>query len=225
MRRQLFFSIFAAYKHIMNRHFVSFILLLLLSLSLSAQNDVLMLMNGRTEEGKVISIKDEVIKFEQARKGRTKVKDIEFYRVFSILYGDGRTQVLYVHDTLIGNDYTVEEMHMFILGEKDAQKYYKAPGATVLAFLMAGTGGFFLAETFLVVLVPFTTITLNTVPGVRVNPDHVVNAKYINEEPYRSGYKRVAKSKRIQNAVKGSIVGVLAGLSAYHFVFKKMDEE
>ncbi|MDQ3190269.1 MAG: hypothetical protein M3Q58_01610 [Bacteroidota bacterium] len=180
--------------------------------------DVIWLMNGRKQEGKVINISESVINYEISKNNKTYKKEIDTYRTFSILYGDGHTKILYAQDTLNGNNFSVSEMRYFILGEQDAYKYFNATGSILIGFSLAASGGFFLAESFLVLLVPFISTGLHTIPGIYIKKSKVSNPNYLKEETYVQGYKRVAKNKRIKNAIKGSLVGVLAGIATFHIL-------
>lgn len=176
---------------------------------------MLVLMNGQTMEGKVINVTPLIINYTVKKKNKTQIKEIDAERVFSILYGDGHTQILYTQDSIMGYDYSVSEMQYFIMGEQDAIKYFKAPGATIAGFALAAAGGFFLAESFLVLMVPFVSSSIHTIPGVRINSRKIPNPGNLEQETYIRGYKRIAKSKRIQNAIKGSLLGVLAGVATF----------
>ncbi len=178
--------------------------------------DVIWLMNGRIQEGKVLNINESVVNYEYSKNNKTYIKELDTYRTFSILYGDGHTEILYTQDSAMGNDFSVAEMKYFILGEQDAYKYFKSPGSTLLGFTLAATGGVFVAESFLVLLVPFLSTGLHTIPGIHIRKSKVSNPDYLKEITYVQGYKRVAKNKRIQNAIKGSLIGVLAGIATYH---------
>ena len=176
---------------------------------------MLVLINGQTMEGKVINVTPSIINYSVRKKNKTQIKEIDADRVFSILYGDGHTQIVYSQDTIMGYDYTVSEMQYFILGEQDAIKYFKAPGATIVGFALAAGGGFFLAESFLVLMAPFVSASIHTIPGVRINSRKIPSPENLEHETYIRGYKRVAKSKRVQNAIKGSLLGVMAGVATF----------
>lgn len=180
--------------------------------------DIIWLMNGHTMEGKVVNITESFISYEYRKKNKTYVKELDTYRTFSILYGDGHTQILYAQDTATGNVFSAAEMKYFILGEQDAYKYFRAPGATLMGFSFAATGGMFLAESFLVLLVPFLSTGIHTIPGMKINKKRVSDPDHLKEITYVQGYKRVAKNKRIQNAIKGSLIGVLTGVATFHIL-------
>ncbi len=184
----------------------------------SKGQDVIWLMNGRTMDGKVVTINESQVIYESKKKNKTIIKELETYRIFSISYGDGHTQILYTQDTIRGDYFSASEMHYFVMGEQDAYNYHRAPGATLIGFTLAATGGFFLAGDFLLLLVPFVSSGVHTIPGIKIRKKRVSNVEYLKEITYIQGYKRVAKNKRIQNAIKGSLIGVLAGVATFHIL-------
>jgi hypothetical protein len=188
-----------------------------------AQDEVILL-SGKTIEGKLVNIQDDFITIETKKGNKTLVKNIETYRVFSILYGDGYTKILYTKDTLIGNDFTVEEMQYFVWGERDALRGYRTPVTTVAGFATGLAGGVFAGESFLVILVPFAYTGIQTLPKIRINKKTVSDLSYLNHEPYLMGYERIARSKKIQNALKGSIAGMLTGIAAI-IVYNQIEKE
>jgi hypothetical protein len=178
--------------------------------------DVITLLNGKAFDGRVTEVTPEVIRYESQRRGKVVQGEIDAYRVFSVTYGNGNTQIIYRQDTIAGNFYSVEEMQYFVQGEQDALKYYKAPEVTAAAFLLGGVGGFLLAEELFVIGVPLATAGLFSIPVVAINPKRVSNKENINKEPYRDGYKRIARGKRVMNGLKGGLAGTVAGLIIYY---------
>ena len=196
-------------------------LTLMLSTPIFAQ-DIIQLMNGRTVEGKVISIQQSVLRYESKKKNKTRIVEMETDRIFSILYGDGHSQVLYKQDSQNGGYISVEEMRYFILGEQDAYRGYKAPFTTIFGFAAGVAGGGYLPFSL---GIPFAYTGLNALPKIRIKRKTVSNPDYLTKETYIMGYERVARNKKIQNAVKGSVVGLVAGVTTFMFILNKSEKE
>ena len=80
---------------------------------------------------------------------------------------------------------------------------------------MGGASGYFMHkdQNFLFVTTPLLYTVINIVPSVRVNKKHVTDVKYLEENEYLLGYERIAKGKKIQGALKSSIIGLGVGFA------------
>lgn len=108
---------------------VAMFLLLLLAKSGFSQvgKDTLIMLNGGVMIGTVIDTLNGVTTLKNP-KDSTKNILVDNDRIFSISNANGES-VMYVFDTVIGNEFTIDEMRYFILGEQDAEKGFKAKGA------------------------------------------------------------------------------------------------
>jgi len=91
--------------------------------SVTAQ-DTLLLISGRKIIVSTIDLHDNTIAYRRIDK-KDKVKTIDPYRVFSVIYRDGTERIIYEPDSLDPIDFKVEEMRTFIKGEQDAMSLYK----------------------------------------------------------------------------------------------------
>lgn len=199
------------------RKFIALLLFVFVSATGFSQEkrDQIILMSGKVFDNvEVTTVGDIEVKYLHHKRKKTIERFVDKYRVFSIAYADGTEDVIYKQDTLVGNYFTEEEMRMFVYGEQDALKYYKSTGAVLLGILYSGTGGYILYNHFFVFLVPFSFTVLSGIPRVQVKSHKVRDPKYLAEPAYILGYERTAKAKRIQGALKGSIIGVVLGFAA-----------
>jgi hypothetical protein len=120
---------------------------------------------------------------------------------------------MYVYDTVIGNEFTVDEMRYFILGERDADKNYKARGTLALGVLIGTLSGF--TGSFLCPIPPFAFTALCGLPKIKIKPGTVTNQDFLKHDPYLMGYERVARKKRKLQSLIGGGVGLVVGLSTY----------
>jgi preprotein translocase subunit SecG len=189
---------------------------LFLAIFQSYSQDKIVLISGKTIEGKVLSVNEDTIKFQQPGKGKVQEGFVESYRVFSIQYAGGKEEVIYKYDSLTVNDRTEEELRNFIAGEQDALRGYKPAFAAVLSFGISGAAAFLMNGSFIIIVVPFVTyMAMTLLYKTNIDKNTVRNPQLISNPDYIEGYKRIAKSKKNRNALWGSIIGAGLGYGVY----------
>ena len=201
---------------------ISILLLVLAANSAFSQvpSDTVLLLNGSSIVATVIDTANGVTTIKNPKGGKGNFA-IENDRIFSIKNSKGE-QIIYVYDTIIGNEFTIDEMRLFIKGEQDAEKGFKAPGALICNIVIgaaAGVTGYFLCP-----IPPFAFIALSGLPKVRIRHSTVSNLEYLKQESYLNGYERVARKKRKINSLIGGGIGLGVGLGTY-FILKSSDNE
>lgn len=154
-------------------------------------------------------------------KDSTKNIIVENDRIFSITNANGES-VMYVYDTIIGNEFTIDEMRYFILGEQDAEKGFKARGAFWGNMLLGAAGG--VTGSFLCPIPPFAFTAMSGLPRVKVKSSSVSNIEYIKHDTYIMGYERVARKKRKLGSLVGGGIGLGVGLGTF-FILKSTNNE
>jgi len=150
-------------------------------------------------------------------KGKTRT--IQSYDVFSINEESGKEVLIYTPDTSYEGAFTVPEMRSFVLGQYDAGQNYKSPWITV--------GGIAVAVASPAIVKPLYIILISTgyCAGVGLtNPKEKklkISPEFLNNEHYKSGYKKEVKNKRIKNAIIGSCIGLVVGISTYSVIYAK----
>ncbi len=175
------------------------------------KKDTILLLNGAIIISEVVDTTNGVTIIRDTKKpGRNIV--IENDRIFSIKNTSGE-HVMYVYDTIIGNEFTEEEMRYFIKGEQDAEKGFKARGALygnlALGLASGVTGSFFCP------IPPFAFIAMSGLPKVRIKHSTVSNIEYLKQEAYIMGYERVARKKRKFQSMIGGGAGLVVGLGTF----------
>jgi hypothetical protein len=182
-----------------------------------AQDDILF-MSGKTDHGIITDTTGNSVKYTYlSKKGKQREAEIEKERIFSITYKGGSEIVLYTQDTANGGDFSESEMRYFIMGEQDADKGYKSPWATVGA-VAAGLGGGLTGSLIFVPLIPGLYAAVAGSRWIKIKRTTVSTQDALKQQAYLLGYERVARSKRIQNVLKGAGIGLVAGLATYVFV-------
>ena len=181
------------------------------------KKDTLFLMNGKIYVSRVIdtliggvTIKD--------LKDTTQKFTVDNEDLFSVHYSNGQIYYYYSQDTLIGNEFTREEMLYYMEGERDAKKGFKARGSLIGSMVSGFAGG--LTGSLLGPVVPFAYLGLCGIPKVRIRHETISNPYYIDHDPYILGYERQARSKRRIQCLIGGGIGLVAGY-ATNFVIAK----
>lgn len=183
--------------------------------------------NGRETYGKIISFDSSYVQMNIKKRKKESKQTIEAYRIFSITEESGKETILYRQDSLIGNFYNVPDMKLFVEGEKDAYNNFRPTFTRITGFCL-GLGislldtyhyhnGMFKTEPGLIHLAtPFLFPIIAGIPKVTFDVNKTSNRSYLMEPPYRHGYERVVKSKRVFAALKFSLAGSLTGLGMYY---------
>ena len=176
--------------------------------SAAETNDTIIFLNGTILVADVTDTTNGVTTVRNP-KDTAKFFLIENERIFSIKNAGGE-HVLYVYDTLIGNEFTVEEMRYFIFGEQDAERGFKARGAMWSNAVIGAASGLYLG--FFSPLPPFAFIALTGIPKVKIRHETVSNPDYLKQDSYLMGYERVARKKRKFASLIGGVGGLVVGV-------------
>jgi hypothetical protein len=209
-----------------------------------AQQDSIVLLNGRVYRGTVISFLNDTLKYTDPE---TEPGDLPFEitseRIFSFVV-NGNESVVYKQDELKGDFLTVDEARFATLGSYDARKTFK-PRVVFWSSLAIGYGlslldtyytqqsyddfvaengipptgaavGFFgTGPTLMPFLSPLVLSTAWGLPSFKVKEKQVLQKDLFGNEIYYRGYHRVAKQKRVFAAAKGSVIGIGLGIISY----------
>ena len=197
---------------------LGFLLFFLLFATAILAQDQVTLISGVVVDGKVTNLTDSVVSYDQEKKGRTKSRTLDAYRVFSVNYADGREVIVYEQDTALGNYFSKDEMRLFIQGEQDAAANYKGRKAFLVGAALGVAGGVAIPESFLVVLVPVGSTLLAVAPRIKIKPELTRDRKLLSEPAYLMGFERTARGKKIQNVLKGSVLGTILSVAGYSIV-------
>lgn len=206
------------------------IALLVVTISINAlAQDKVQLMNGRVLRGKLGTEYDDYFDFSYYKKGgKVKLMELTKYRMFSYTNSSGEETILYKQDTLMGNFFTKNEMKMFVYGERDAFSNYKSTGWFVtglgLGFTsvildtydFAPNGGFFkITPSIVPIAVPFVVTIGAGIFKPKVRKEYAADVSFLGSEHYIEGFQKIAKVKKLKNALLGSVIGVGTGFLVY----------
>lgn len=175
----------------------------------NCQNDEILFLNGKTLKGTLIDKTKYEFTFKDD-KGKQIILDK--YRIFSYKQNQ-QESIVYEYDTLSGNFLKVEDMKLFVLGERDAYTSFKPRVANIAAIGIGAASGFMMQkdQSFVYIPIPLVYTAITLVFPTKVNQKLLTETKYIKEDEYLRGYERVARSKRTQSVLRNSIIGMVAG--------------
>lgn len=173
--------------------------------------DTVILLNGDVVICTVIDTTEGLTSIKNPKNPKKNIT-VENDRIFSIKNQNGES-IMYSYDTIIGNEFTVDEMRYFIYGEQDADKKFKANGCLAIGAavgLLSGITGSFFSP-----VPPFAFTALSGIPKVKIKHETVSNLEYLDHQPYLMGYERVARKKRKLKSLIGGGVGLVAGIGTF----------
>lgn len=154
----------------------------------------------RTEEGTISHTK---------KRNTDKIKTISSDDVFSIKRSTGE-KMIYFYDTAFGNEFTIDEMRLYMQGHRDAAHLKNGfLGFAVNMILSAGVGA---TGTFLAPTVPFVVAGLFGLPKQKIKSKYVSNPDYLKHDAYLMGYEHEGKRKRKLKTLLGGGIGIIVGL-------------
>lgn len=189
------------------------ILLCLIWSATGIAQDTLITMAGYEIPCKVTNKEGYRIEFQiEKRSGKIKDRSMHKSEIFSLIQ-NGSEEVLYSPDPILGDDLSVQEMRIFIAGERDARKYYDARptfwvgfGASMAGAILAS--GALLATLTLPILYPLAQL----IPIIKIKEKYISDPNHRYNEVYAAGFESVARSKKLLGGLKGAFLGAAVGV-------------
>lgn len=197
-------------------HKITLLLLLLVytkdSFSQAQVQDTIYLMNGHVVGEKVIDTVLGAVSIIDPKKPEAKIH-FELDQLYMVRFSNGYKRFYYQQDTLIGNWFTQQEMWMFMKGERDAHRGFKAKGAFIGAGIAGIVGG--MTGTFWGPIAPYGFMALSGIPKVKIRAETVSHPTFVESDAYILGYERVARQKRKIKSIIGGTIGLAIGYGLY----------
>jgi hypothetical protein len=195
------------------------VVMLLSSISFAQKKpaDSLLLMNGRIIAAPVLDTTLGAVTFVDPAD-TAKRAHIENEQLFAVKYHTGDVFYYYKQDTITGNWFTRDEMWMYMQGERDAQKGFKARGSLYGTMASGIVGG--LSSSLVGPVLPLAYFLCTGLPKVKIKHNTVSNVNNLDYDSYLLGYERVARSKRRMRSLIGAGIGLVLGYSSYFLVLK-----
>ena len=162
-------------------------------------------------------------KFDALLKRKTKpLKPIKIFDgsvdkedAFSLLDAKGKEKLYYFYDESLGNYYEVEDMRMFINGEKDARKFYKGNTAFWGGIGFGAVGAYASGLGAATIAMPVVWTLGTLIPTLKIKGKWIGDPKYKQYESYKSGFEKTARTKNIIRGLIGSTIGMVFGAAVY----------
>lgn len=176
--------------------------------------DTLLLMNGQELHCRITQDSGTVFVFELAKKnGKIKIREIHKNDVFSVTKAGEKEVILYAQDEPLGNIYTVDEMHFYLAGERDARNNFKAWPTFAVGFIICGAIGYIGQDGVITALGPPLAYTLfQLIPKIKIKESTMSSPDYKYNDFYADGYEPPARSRKLFKAMQGSLGGSATGI-------------
>jgi hypothetical protein len=184
--------------------------------------DTIFLMNGHVIGAKVTDTLPGSVSIQNPAKPSQKL-NYESDQLFLVKFADGFERYYYQQDTTINNWLTRDETRMYMKGERDARKGYKARGALFGSAIAGIAGG--MTGSFWGPLLPYGFMALTGIPRVRIRHETVSDTTWLKSDAYILGYQRVARQKQKTKSLIGGTVGLALGYGIYFFTNKYYPEK
>jgi len=183
----------------------------------TSKMDTLFFLNGETRAVKIVDTVAHLVRFlPQKINGKAKVQDIEKAKIFSLKFSNGQERIMYFHDSILGNVFSVMEAKMFMLGEQEAERNYKNKWPFIIGFASGIIYPIVLSNAVLLSPIPAAITPLHTIiPVIRVNTKKIINKNYLQYDTYLMGYERVARKKNFFHSMVGAGIGLAAGFGIW----------
>jgi len=185
---------------------------LLAAYSCLSQVDTIYLMNGHVIGEKVIDSTLGAVTIYNPKKPGQKIH-FEWDQLYMVRYARGFKRYYYYQDSTINNWFTKQEMWMYMKGENDARKGFRARGSFIGAGIAGLLGG--MSGTIWGPVAPYSYMALSGITKVRIRHETVSNPRYIESDAYILGYERVARQKRKIRSLIGGTIGLAVGYGFY----------
>jgi hypothetical protein len=210
------------------RIFVLILLACIASVCTEAQNtlslqqgnipDTILLNDGRVLITQITDTVGYSVEMIKPHSRKHKKIEIDKENIFQITFGNtGKCVVIYFYDTLIGNDFTVEEARRFITGEQDAQRGFHALGTTAASFAVGTISG--IIGSFFALAPPFLFAGFMSYHYVKIRHHSVGNIDNVHHDSYLYGYSQVARRKRVSKSLLWGGIGVVVGTVLHYAIF------
>jgi hypothetical protein len=182
------------------------------AVSQSPAQDSIYLMNGHVIGEKVIDTVLGAVTIYNPKKTK-QIINFEFDQLYMVRYANGNKRYYYRQDSLINNWFTRDEMWLYMKGENDARRGFKARGALIGGGIAGLIGG--LTGTLWGPIAPYGFMALTGVTKVKILHETISDPKFVESDAYILGYERVARQKRKIKSLIGGTAGLLVGYGLY----------
>jgi hypothetical protein len=186
----------------------------------TAPCDTILFNSGQVLATHVLDTFGDKVTVENPNSSSHKKKEIERSNIFSIRYANTHKEIVfYVYDSLIGNDFTVQDARLFIAGEQDARRGFHAVGTSIGAFIIGFASSYigYFGASFFVFVPPFLYSGVMAYPRVYIRHKCVSNLNCVKSDAYLYGYDNTARRRRVLRSLLWGTAGLVTGYLAHAF--------
>lgn len=197
-----------------------FVAFLSLSITSAFSQDKILTMEGAVIDCQIIDDTQILITYEVTNKrGKVKSRSMHKTEVFSIIKEGKNEHIFYSKDEVLGDNFTIEEMKIYLVGEQDAKKSYSTRNTEIIGYVLGAAGGYLAQGSVIVLLItPITYVLYQYLPYIKIKEETMSSIGYKHNDFYMQGYELVARGKKIRAALKSSVIGSLAGAIIYRII-------
>ncbi|MFH0894587.1 MAG: hypothetical protein V2A54_09130 [Bacteroidota bacterium] len=170
----------------------------------------LLLINGKEKEITSWRANKEQNKVFFIEKNETIEKKVSIDRTYSINKAGKPDTILYFRDSLEGNEMTLEQMHLYIMGMQHARKVYKSVPAFIGGFVSGMIGMPLLKFWGTGLPVIYTLFISFREP--RIKGDEKLNPAISTSPYFIDGYRVMGKRIKVRNALLGGLLGTACAI-------------
>jgi len=183
-----------------------------------AQEDTIWFLSGERliSSQYSVNVEDGILSY---MNKRNKKKQVGLEYVFSIVDSKNKEKIFFESTTIGKTYFTVEQMRSFIKGEFTARENYHSPFSTVSG-IVTGAGSIYAVPSILclnVFFAPLVPAANAAIVGSFNYKEKKVIEKYPNQKDdayFIAGYREIATQKRINNTIKGGLIGLGMGVAS-----------
>ena len=192
------------------------IFLLITGVQFSFSQDTLVLLNGDVRVGKITHSDSLSVMYNYQKGKKSKTRTLSTEIIYSIKIGLNPVQIIYTQ----GSDYThqlsVLEMGYYLYGIQDAKSFYRTPWTFWGGVVFNAGVGYLLYDNFLAATGPLAYTVGAGISKVKIKPAINRPVEIMRNSNYQEGYLKVARSKKVYDALTGSLAGLLIGITVGH---------
>jgi hypothetical protein len=198
------------------------VLFIILHSRMSAQH-LLTLMNGREMECAVLGDSGTVLLVQLTKpSGRVIKREIPKSDIFSLKMADGKEQIFYMKDEMIGDIYSVDEMRFYLAGENDARQNFTAWPTFAVGFALCTGISLFGGDGYITAVGPPILYTLlQLAPKIKIREKTMSHPDYKYNDIYADGYEPPARTRKLSRAMEGAFLGSATGVTCWFLFLQK----
>jgi len=175
--------------------------------------DTIFFLNGDVRPCEILHVDSISTTYSYPKKKKIKQREISTTLIYRIYYKDGMSDTLYSAKAEGLLYVTTKEKGLNLLGMYDAKRFYKNPLVTVGGVIFNFGMGFLFYDQMLVATGPLAYTAIFSVTPINFKGSENRENTIASNPHYQEGYLKIARNKRVFNALSGSLLGLIIGIT------------